>query len=81
MNILGNCVHVRKSYGLWEITCYKGSYTCVYPWMSQYHHQLDSNVIASTIMSMVCADLSILIAVIVEEIQDCYTYQVSYKKV
>ena len=38
---------------LFVINKYKGSYTCVNPFLNRDHHQLDSNFVAAHIMAII----------------------------
>ncbi|XP_061349008.1 uncharacterized protein LOC133294371 [Gastrolobium bilobum] len=64
----------------WIVTRWGGKHTCVNPYLSQDHRQLDSDFICSCILGMVQVDPSTSIALIQERISGLNGYKVSYRK-
>ncbi|XP_015939484.1 uncharacterized protein LOC107465025 [Arachis duranensis] len=65
----------------WVIRKYKGPHSCLASSMSQYHAQLDSDVICRHIYPMVQVDATICIKVLQGSVESSYGYNVYYKKV
>nr|KYP57167.1 hypothetical protein KK1_003425 [Cajanus cajan]KYP57181.1 hypothetical protein KK1_003439 [Cajanus cajan] len=64
----------------WEIKKINGVHTCITSIISQDHHKLDSNVIASHIHGLVNENPSIPIKKLIVEIQTYHGYTRTYKK-
>ena len=71
---------VVKDTCLFVINKYKGSHTCVNPCLNQDHHQLNSNLVAAHIKSIIKAQFTLFAAVIQESVMEKWGYEISYKK-
>lgn len=70
-----------KKHGRFEITKYDGPHSCVYARLSQDHSQLDSNLIASEVRSVIKENPSVNIKTLQNIILQKYSYFVHYWKV
>ena len=61
---------VVKDTFLFVINKYKGSYNCVNPYLNREHHQLDSNVVAAHIKTIIKAQFTLTKAVIQESVME-----------
>ena len=59
---------------------YKGSYTCVNPYLNRDHHQLDSNLVAAHIQAIIKAQFTLSAAAIQAIVMEKWRYEISYKK-
>ena len=66
---------------LFVINKYKGPYTCVNPCFNRDHHQLDSNLVAAHIMTIIKAQFTLSVAAIQVSVMEKWGYEISYKKV
>ncbi|KAF7802671.1 uncharacterized protein G2W53_041782 [Senna tora] len=64
----------------WEITICPEKHKCVTMTLSQDHPKLDSDVIASFIISMVTLEPDVSVASIIERMNTQFNFEVSYKK-
>ncbi|KAF7844642.1 serine/threonine-protein phosphatase 7 long form-like protein [Senna tora] len=64
----------------WEITICPEKHKCVTMTLSQDHPKLDSDVIASFIISMVTLEPDVSVASIIERMNTQFQFEVSYKK-
>ncbi|KAF7838922.1 serine/threonine-protein phosphatase 7 long form-like protein [Senna tora] len=64
----------------WEITICPEKHKCVTMTLSQDHSKLDSDVIASFIISMVTLEPDVFVASIIERMNTQFNFEVSYKK-
>ena len=71
---------VVKDTCLFVISKYKGSHTCINPFLKRDHHQLDSNLVAAHIKALIMAQFTLTTAVIQANVMEKWGYQVSYKK-
>ena len=59
---------------LFVINKYKGVHTCVNPYMNQDHHQLDSNLVAAHIKSIIKAQFTLTTAAIQASVMKQWGY-------
>nr|XP_004491056.1 uncharacterized protein LOC101498811 [Cicer arietinum] len=64
----------------WVIGRLKGPHNCANSSMSQDHTKLDSNIICESIKSLLKADPSIKVKVIIAHIRERYNYTITYRK-
>ena len=69
-----------KDTGMFRITKYKGSHTCVNPCINQDHSQLDSSFVSGYIRTLVQTKMTITIAAIQAVVAEQFGHQISYKK-
>ena len=72
---------VVKDTCLFVINKYKGPHSCVNPYLNQDHHQLDSNVVAAHIKTIIKAQFTLTMAAIQASVIEKWGYEISYKKV
>ena len=66
---------------LFVINKYKGLHTCVNPCLNRDHHQLNSNLVAAHIESIIKAQFTFFVATIQASVMEKWGYEISYKKV
>ena len=71
---------VVKDTCLFVINKYKGSHTCVNACLNQDHHQLDSNVVAAHIKTIIKTQFILTTAAIQASVMEKWGYEMSYKK-
>ena len=71
---------VKDTY-LFVINKYKGSNTCVNPYLNRDHHQLDSNLVAAHIKTIIRAQFTLTTAAIQASVMEKWRYEILYKKV
>ena len=71
---------VVKDTCLFVINKYKGSHTCVKPYLNRDHHQLDSNVVTAHIKVIIKAQFTLTMAAIQASVMEKWGYEISYKK-
>ena len=72
---------VVKDTGLSVINKYIGPHTCVNPCLNQDHHQLDSNLVAAHIKTIIMAQFTLSTSAIQVSVIEKWGYEISYKKV
>ena len=65
---------------LFVINKYKGSHTCVNPFLNRDHHQLDSNLVAAHIKAIIKAQFTLFVAALQASVMEKLGYEISYKK-
>ncbi|XP_073130798.1 uncharacterized protein [Henckelia pumila] len=70
----------KEKTGYWKITRYGGPHTCISTNVGIYHHNLNSDMVAHTLLGIVRCDPSYEIKYIIESVKDKYGYQISYTK-
>ncbi|XP_073121855.1 uncharacterized protein [Henckelia pumila] len=70
----------KEKTGYWKITKYGGPHTCISINVGIDHHNLNSDMVAQTLLGIVRYDPSYDIKYIMESVKDKYGYQISYKK-
>ena len=71
---------VVKDTCLFVIKKYIGLHTCVNPCLNQDYHQLDSNLVAAHIKTIIMAQFTLSTVVIQASVMDKWGYEISYKK-
>ena len=69
-----------KYTGLFVINKYKGSHTCVNPYLNRDHHQLDSNLVVAHMKVIIKAQFTLFVAAIQASVMEKWRYEISYKK-
>ena len=64
---------------LFVINKYKGSHTCVNPYLNRDHHQLDSNLVIAHIKEIIKAQFTLSVAAIQASVMEKWGYEISYK--
>ncbi|XP_073312510.1 uncharacterized protein [Primulina huaijiensis] len=64
----------------WKITKYGGPHTCISTSVGIDHKNLNSQMVAHTLLGVVCCDPAYEIKYIIENVKDKYGYQISYTK-
>ncbi|XP_073309574.1 uncharacterized protein [Primulina huaijiensis] len=70
----------KSKLGYIKMTKYGGPHTCMSSHVVLDHHNLDKNMIAQTLTSIVQCNLSCEIKYVIQHIKDRYNYQISYGK-
>ncbi|XP_073137694.1 uncharacterized protein [Henckelia pumila] len=70
----------KEKTGYWKITRYDGPHTCISTNVGIDHYNLNSNMVAQTLLGIVRCDPSYEIKYIMESVKDKYEYQISYTK-
>ncbi|XP_073127646.1 uncharacterized protein [Henckelia pumila] len=70
----------KEKTGYWKITRYGGPHTCISTNVGIDHHNLNSDMVAHTLLGIVRCDPSYEIKYIIESVKDKYGYQISYTK-
>ena len=73
-------VMLVKDTCLFVINKYKGSHTCVNHCLNRDHHQLDSNLVAAHIKTIIKAQFTLSVAAIQASVMEKWRYEISYKK-
>lgn len=71
---------LKQSLGYFMITKYRGPHNCISSNVGVDHHNLDRNMIASTLLGIVCCDPAHEIKYMIESVKDRYVYEISYHK-
>ena len=71
---------VVKDTCLFVINKYIGPHTCVNPCLNRDHHQLDSNLVAAHIKTIIMAQFTLSTAAIQASVMEKWRYEILYKK-
>ena len=71
---------VVKDTCLFVINKYIGPHTCVNPCLNRDHHQLDSNLVAAHIKTIIMAQFKLTIDAIQASVMKKWGYEILYKK-
>ena len=71
---------VVKHTCLFVINKYKGPHTCVNPCLNRDHHQLDLNLVATHIKTIIKAQFTLTMTAIQASVMEKLGYEISYKK-
>ncbi|XP_073057174.1 uncharacterized protein [Primulina eburnea] len=71
---------LKSKTGDWKITKYDGTHTCISTSVGIDHKNLNSDMVAHTLLGVVRCDPSYEIKYIIKNVKDKYGYQISYTK-
>ena len=71
---------VVKDTCLFVINKYKGSHTCVNPYLNRDHHQLHSDLVAAYIKAIIKTQFTLTTTAIQASVMEKWGYEISYKK-
>ncbi|XP_073153139.1 uncharacterized protein [Henckelia pumila] len=71
----------KNKTGYWKITRYGGPHTCISINVDIDHYNLNSDMVAETLLGIVSCDPSYEIKYIMDTVKDKYGYKISYTKV
>ena len=72
---------IVKETWLFFINKYKGSHTCVNPYLNWDHHQMYSNLVSAHIKGIIKAQFTLSVTTIQASVMEKWGYEISYKKV
>ena len=71
---------VVKDTCLFVINKFKGSHTCVNPYLNRDHYQLDSNLVVAHIKAIIKVQFTLSMTAIQASVIEKWGYEISYKK-